>query len=55
MFAIITEPEALAYSGILQPANTLTEVWVRWEQGVRLSGPAHYLNGALWHWRCAAE
>lgn len=24
--------------------NTLTKVWVRWERGVRLSGPAHYLK-----------
>lgn len=33
-----------AYSGILWLMNTLTKVWMRWERGVRLSGPAHYLN-----------
>ena len=44
-----------AYSGILVLMNTLTKVWVRWERGVRLSGPAHYLNGRASAGAYAAE
>ncbi len=48
MLCVCYHPQAwgAVYSGILQLMNTLTKVWVRWEQGVRLSGSAHYLNGS---------